>query len=461
MIKLLPSILLFILTILIHQSALAGPYTDSAHGSSTSGVNRSATETLGYARGNCAHCHEQHGSIEGAEPEPVDGLPSEFALMTTNFSDISSGPYTQSNNFCFNCHIDLGGEQSEGGISNLQYSETFGCATYSDANGILETFNLTSYHNLNDIKIFTNDEYYFPNSSSNPCVACHNPHLAKSNKADPDNAASSVLSKPTDHENLWFQNMDNTYNTFFQEYEPPYCDSSANREPAASISATAGAQNTPDYVAFCTECHNSTNTIYSSNLGRNLHNIDWSTTGDKHGMLERDVDAGVLYKPIFVVQPERLPYVVTFMDDGSGNTAVTTHNVLSCMDCHEAHGSVNVALIRSRVNSEALTANITSSETYNPNYNVDSHNKEMGYLCQKCHKDDFQLAGTTVNGWRWVHHRSPDAPYPSPGDCGNCNVCHGSVTSMGITCSNCHFHGSDDSWMNSLCPSFTTNRRTF
>lgn len=452
---------IFILMLFTHQLAQGGPYSDSAHGNSTSGVNRSATDTLGYARGNCAHCHEQHGVIAGEEPAPVDGAPSSFLLMSNNFSDISSGPYSESNNFCFNCHVNLGGVQSEGGICNLQYSDTFGCGTSSDANGIMEAFNLNSYHNLNDIKTFYNSELALPSNLTNPCVACHNPHRAKRNKADPDNPADSVLSKPTDHENLWLQSMDTTFNTFYQEYEPPYCTSSANREPDASISATTGAENTPDYVTFCTECHNSTNTIYSTNFGRDLHNIDWSATGDKHGMLGRDVSAGVLYKPLFIAHPERPPYATTFMNDGSGYTAVTSHNVLSCMDCHEPHGAVNMALIRSRVNSEELAGNITSTDFYNPSYDINVHNKEMGYLCQKCHKDDSLLGGTQVNGWRWVHHKIPDAPYPNPGDCGNCNVCHGSVTSMGITCSFCHFHGSDDSWMDSLCPSFTTSRRTF
>ncbi len=430
---------------------MAGSYTTSAHGDSSSGVNRTGIDdTDGYGRGNCAHCHEQHASIGGSEPTPTSGTASDSLL----FAD----------NSCLYCHRNTGSIQSEGGISNLQYSETFGCAISSDANGIMEAFNnLLSNHNLDDLQTFASDQFSFFKSSSNPCVACHNPHRSKRNKEDPDNPAASVLSKPTDHENLWTQSMDDTYNTSYQEFEAPYCTDSSDREPAASASALAGAQNTPDYVAFCTDCHNSTNIIPSTTLGRDLHKIDWSATGDKHGMRDRDVAAGVAYRPVFLKQPERLPYVVNFQDDGAGDYAVTSHNVLSCMDCHEPHGSTNVTLIRNRVNSEALTANITSSETYNPSNDIDAHDNTMGYLCQKCHKDDYQLgySADKANQWRIVHHVADEAPYRSPGACGTCSVCHGGGPTPPVTCSKCHFHGSDDSWMDGACSSFTTGRETF
>ena len=43
---------------------MAGEYLDSAHGDTTSGVQRPALAGA-YAIGNCGHCHEQHGSIAG------------------------------------------------------------------------------------------------------------------------------------------------------------------------------------------------------------------------------------------------------------------------------------------------------------------------------------------------------------------------------------------------------------
>jgi len=455
------SVLLFHLS--TPHAALSGTYTESAHGDSSAGVNRSELGAKGYLTGNCAHCHEQHGSIEGEEPQPSGSAPEPFALLANNFSDITTGNYAQSDDACFYCHTSTDTLQSDNGFTNLQYSQTFGGSLSSGAESIQDAFNLTSYHNLYDIQTFASSEFTYFKNCSNPCIACHNPHQAKRNKQEPKNPAISVLSRPTDHENLWAQSLEETFNTFYQEYEPPYCTSTANREPASSTSAAEGAQNTPDYVIFCTDCHNSTNLIYSTVMGRNLHPIDWSADGDKHGMRNRDVAEWVLYKPLFVKHPERPPYVVTFSNDGAGYMAVSSHNVLSCMDCHEAHGSANVALIRSRVNGEELTGNIISSEVYNPSNNINAHDKTMGYLCQKCHKDDLQMAGGAANEWRWVHHKTLEAPYPSPGQCGTCGTCHGAGTSNAISCSYCHFHGSDDSWMDTTgtCSSFTTGRRTF
>ncbi|NMX23701.1 hypothetical protein HCU62_07100 [Dissulfurirhabdus thermomarina] len=61
--------------------AAAGGYSGSAHGDATGGVNRASTAALGYAVGNCAHCHEMHASMKGMEPDPAGGGPSVLALF--------------------------------------------------------------------------------------------------------------------------------------------------------------------------------------------------------------------------------------------------------------------------------------------------------------------------------------------------------------------------------------------
>ncbi len=71
----------------------AGPYLDSGHGgynTATKGVARLAN----YAEGNCAHCHEQHASIDGSEPAPVKPGPSDHLL----FTELSN------NSLCNYCH---------------------------------------------------------------------------------------------------------------------------------------------------------------------------------------------------------------------------------------------------------------------------------------------------------------------------------------------------------------------
>jgi len=111
---------------------LAGIYRDSAHGGSngTGGVVRPTLSTA-YAAGNCAHCHEQHASINGVEPVP--NLPpgpssnllfadmagnamcnychdGSVALPVDNIASQISKPYSHDPNYvtspalCSNCH---------------------------------------------------------------------------------------------------------------------------------------------------------------------------------------------------------------------------------------------------------------------------------------------------------------------------------------------------------------------
>ena len=56
--------LLIILLLILYSPLLAGSYYDSIHGSNALGVFRPVigNPPLEYARGNCAHCHEQHVS---------------------------------------------------------------------------------------------------------------------------------------------------------------------------------------------------------------------------------------------------------------------------------------------------------------------------------------------------------------------------------------------------------------
>lgn len=77
----------------------AGTYRDSAHGGSNGvpaagqGVLRSSLAAT-FAAGNCAHCHEQHASINGGEPDPVNLAPSSYLL----FDDLAG------NAICIYCH---------------------------------------------------------------------------------------------------------------------------------------------------------------------------------------------------------------------------------------------------------------------------------------------------------------------------------------------------------------------
>jgi hypothetical protein len=108
-------------------------------------------------------------------------------VFARNFDTAATtGPYNQSDNFCFYCHTNVGYVQ-DGGITNNEYSATFGSYSPALSMGILEAFNLSSdqpngsYHNLYDIRRFAKERFDFFKDSSNPCVACHNPHRARRN----------------------------------------------------------------------------------------------------------------------------------------------------------------------------------------------------------------------------------------------------------------------------------------
>ncbi len=400
----------------------AGPYMDSAHGSATDGVYRATIGDpppagAGYSRGNCAHCHEQHASIEGAEPFPANG-PAAFEIFAPNFNTaIQTAPYSEADNFCFSCHNSTASVQQ---VQNRDYSETFGCdSTGAGPTSIMDAMNQKSYHNLYDIWSFSRNQFGWFRDDSNPCGACHNPHLARRNLANTRDPAFSAISKPTDHFSLWgqTQTMGSVYNT---AYEPPYCSSTLNREPDASSDGLSGAANTPDYVGFCTDCHNTSTTISSTVLGT-VTQIDWGLNGDKHGTAG-DSPGDTIKGPF-----------------DPANTYV-----LSCTDCHEPHGAPNIRLLRRRVNGGSLAdATDTPANILNPDTN------EWGYLCRRCHMDDYdatqaQLPGYTYstgekNKWEYIHHLASDRPYVQK----QCGWCHpgGGMNPPPIRCNKCHLHG--------------------
>ncbi|MDY7001456.1 MAG: hypothetical protein SVS15_06710 [Thermodesulfobacteriota bacterium] len=400
--------------------AYAGPYRDSAHGDTSIGVKRSATGfPTDYIRGSCAHCHEQHASIGGDEPEPDTGAaagPDKFCIFAQNFDvTATQGPYFQDDNFCFYCHTNVGSLQYCGITGyNYDYSRTFGGAAGGVA-GIFEAFNLTSYHNLNEVLDFAKGEWSSTfTTDSNPCAACHNVHIAKRNKANPGNPAYTAISKPSAHDALWGDDSPGermTAAAHGDDYQPPY-KTSPNLEPdGVGTDRAVQAGKTPNYVEFCQDCHATNMGTGGGAYDFGLDNtpIDWSTTGgesggDKHG--KNPATSGV-----DLIEPFASAWDVNGL-------------VLSCLDCHEPHGSASVMLIRRRVNGVDLTGTISPFNNVN-----------WKYLCERCH--DVGTSGKLED----VHHTDAGAPYNQQ----HCAWCHGSGSNR-IPCDNCHVHGGDDSW---------------
>ena len=397
----------------------AGPYLDSAHGNLSYGVNRNPIDPIyaDFATGNCGHCHEGHGSVDGVEPLPVGG-PSAHLLFGQNFNTArTQQPYLETDDFCFYCHSETMGQQ----VVNQDYSTTFGGGTSGTGpQSIMTAFNQASYHNLFDIWSYLQFNPLYPgfNTNSNPCSGCHNPHLAKRSwdAGQSGFPMLSTLSRPNATESLWGETE---VMSSYLGYEAPYAFNTT-REPAGV--GNVDGSNTPDYVGFCTSCHDENNSIWSTTLIREVKKINWGDTGlgpSTHGSLGREGNNSF-----------REPYLTA--------ATVKTNFVLSCMDCHEPHGATNIRLLRGRVNGEDFENGDVATDV------------TMGYLCKRCHTDDLTAsAGTGLeNRWQYVHHLATGAPYSQV----NCGNCHGAGGAIGggvggepIDCGHCHGHGMDDS----------------
>ncbi|MFZ5993645.1 MAG: cytochrome c3 family protein [Thermodesulfobacteriota bacterium] len=419
----------------------AGTYLDSAHGNTSYGVNRSSTS--GYTKGNCGHCHEIHARIEGSEPAPAGGSPSKFTLFYTSHT-------SQTDSFCFKCH-DYTTTVAATAIMNRNYSFRGGGWTADTLNDILEAFSnppSISSHNLDDIKTFTTGRWGYT-TDSNPCCACHNPHSAQGDPANSGSAAKSAatrgypVSRPTQHATLatwglWGDEAGEKMSDYTASYQAPYrFGSTTTYEPDGS--STTNGSNLTDFNTFCTDCHNATNTIYSTALGRNLKTIDWDN--EKHGKGNAD-EAVSLNNPY----------------------NATLGKVLACTDCHEPHGSAHKVLIRNEVNGGTLggVINTITSTDCTPSYS--DTNKEIAYLCDRCHNDDYEFSTSCQQDhYYYIHHSSSatDEPYNDMG----CDSCHTSGMGSGCTstrsainCNCCHYHGSVVSSGIDYAP---TTRRTF
>ncbi len=427
------------------EPAHAGAYLDSAHGNSSYGVKRNAAGfPADYTKGLCAHCHEQHASIDGAEPEPVSG-PGTYTLFYDNYVNQTDG-------FCFACHNVTGTYQNPP-FNNYNYSYRAGGYTaitcpvsiLSAFSFINETgspvFNCSSAvgtsHKLTDIQTFIAGKWGYT-ADSNPCAACHNPHSAQ---RDPHTSGSRgwPVSLPSLHDSqdnnawgLWGDVAAERINNYTSSYQAPYrYNSTVTYEPDGST--TQDGSNLTDYVTFCTDCHNTINTIYSTTLGRNLRTIDWNN--EKHGKGNAD---GSLCGDA--------PYP-------SGTSGLG--KVLSCTDCHEPHGSPNVFLTREEVNGGALAGSIGAFST-----------TDWQYLCDRCHNDDQEINGGCQADHYYITHHSnegcnTDRPY-NPVGCGTCHDSGGGGSDCMADrekkiCTDCHYHGSSVTDADDT----PTTRRTF
>jgi predicted CXXCH cytochrome family protein len=364
-------------------------YTESAHGNNTTyGVNRSSISSFGYSLGNCAHCHEQHAMIGGAEPTPPPETgPKEFLLFA------ATNPLSQTDNFCFQCHTVGGSSLQVGGITNDDYGSTFGGGTTNSTN-IKDAFNFGppnqaatgntgSSHNIEYVRRWTSNRPFgsWMTTDTNGCIACHDVHYAQKNQpvsgsGQPTGGVLTAVRRPSDvnsnFRNQWGDDnitFTETMAAFTATYQAPvffpWVNGKMSFEPANNI--TSDGSNLPNFVDFCSVCHVSSivstrNDSYFS-PDRNLNQVAYS--GDEHGDVSAP-NAGTEGALIY-------PYT---------NPAINYR--LSCTDCHEPHGSPNPFLLRTCVNGkDGISVYIATVGFIGPPTDWDDLN--FYDLCTACH----------------------------------------------------------------------------
>ncbi len=422
-----------VLAIFLPGKVSSGPYLDSAHANAVYGVSRQSVAAL-YPKGHCGHCHEQHASIGGAEPDPVGGA-ERYALFSTSYVNLNDS-------FCLKCHTDLNAQQL-GGVVNRSYSFRAGGWSTDLLNDIQEAFTnppSISSHYLDDVRTFIASKWNYT-ADSNPCSACHNVHMLQ---GDPPNAINGLktagsrgwpASRPAMHDKntaAWGLWGDNTAAERMNIYAPggyqaPYrYNSTTAYEPDGSGTIQDGS-NLADYATLCSDCHNNTNIIYSTPLGRNLYRFDWSFEMHGRGSAQNT----------YPTSPElKLPYT----DARLGSY------VLACTDCHEPHGSPNNFLIRKIVNGGIVTVtqNGAGLYPYSPPWPASQQKpgREWMGLCERCHDNVLY----EVTGQTQIHLHPLTILGDPAGGCSS-SRCHpfDSVTGEPLYkhCTNCHFHGNN------------------
>lgn len=356
-------------------------YTTSAHSGTnthTTGVDRISMAALNYPTGHCAHCHEQHASVGGSEPEPDNGGADMFLCFRSPYG-------TQRAGFCLSCHRGNNSRQVGGFITNHDYSQRYGGESKTCPTDVREHFRFINYssrlpqnncgstvgsaHDLTNIQVNAlegrSDWGWGTNRDAiNPCMGCHNPHRA---------TADFPCSLPSGHDDnltweLWGDDAGETMADYAagRIYQPILAAGGSTIYERTDDPNDATKQ--PDYNTLCLECHGQSGGLPSNQHGTVIE-IEWGLTV-KHGRGAAD-PLGMENGPL------RPPY----------NRSQAGSYVLSCTDCHEPHGSRNEWLLRTEING------VSGIEV-----TTDEHWFEVCNACHEMRTDFHPGPGTGCGG---------------------------------------------------------------
>ncbi len=351
-----------------------GVWAGPAHGDATYGAK--SVQTFALPVGHCGNCHQRHHQGPSLLPPAPDGVT------------------------CFNCHDARGTLQAGGPVLNTSYSARAGASLPLGPTDVAGRFRTDAGSAILSSHELAGLQRWMQGREANPCEACHDPHRAQGDPLGQGLAAKTPgqrgapLSRPRqtagEPRTLWGDDPGEKMDTGLGalRYQAPLRVAGWGYEPAGE--AFGDGSNLTDFVTFCTACHAQPD-VFSTARGRLLAPIDWSA--ERHGRAAAWDRAG------------SSEMVAPYVDGQLGRY------VLSCTDCHEPHGSPNVALVRESVNGGPVQ--LTEFDGGTPRR-----------LCVRCHQ-------SLGDG----HHTLK----------GSCTVCHPRVGPDGLfisrTCTDCHRHG--------------------
>jgi len=337
-----------------------GQWSNSAHHTVAYSENGGLPLTCdgdGYTTG----CHSNgHGS---------DNIKLLSATQTESMSD-----------FCFHCHTD-------GMVQNMAIS---GAAVADD---IEEAFSFasSSKHNMGGSFTIGSDSYALE------CTTCHNPHLVTGQYWEADLDRTPVtrpdFSDPVNNpravgNSLWGDEAGEKMVDYGGTYRTPKSDIFSGSE-------------LPDYVSFCNTCHAPMSGPHG-NLGfdNDPHGLnsanspngggtppDWYAVGKAEGWNGDDRVAEDLNDCWPVIPRGRGDQLFSRKPYNHEERIAGANFVLSCTDCHEAHGSGISSMLRSNPNGGSGTI-IWNTMCNNCHYYYSDWHAGMSCGNASCHVSD-------------------------------------------------------------------------